>query len=242
MENVKGKIHSLETFGTVDGPGIRFVIFFQGCPLRCIFCHNPDTWNFSGGKEVSVEELVEKVRSYRPFLKTGGVTLSGGEPLAQPDFAEALLKALHKEKFHTAIDTAGSLPLSSCRGAVDSADLLLLDIKALDPQQCQQICGQDGKYAKELLTYCQEQDKPVWIRHVMVPGYTLNRERLQKLAEYLKPYACIQKVELLPFHQMGSYKWEELKIPYELQDNPIPTEKEVKMARDLFTEAGFIVH
>lgn len=240
--NVKGKIHSLETFGAVDGPGIRYVIFFQGCPLRCIFCHNPDTWDFSQGTEVSVEELVEKIKPYRPFLKKGGVTLTGGEPLAQPEFAAALLEALRREKFHTAIDTAGSLPLSRCRQAVDQADLLLLDIKALEPAFCQIMCGSDGRHAKELLDYCQAQGKPVWLRHVMVPEYTLTRQRLTALAAYLKPYTCIEKVELLPFHQMGSYKWEELKVPYPLRDHREPTGEEVQMARDIFIKAGFSVH
>ena len=133
MNNPTGRIHSLESFGAVDGPGIRYVVFFQGCPLRCLFCHNPDTWAFSEGTEMGVEELVAKIVDYRPFYRDGGVTLTGGEPLAQPEFAAALLRRLKEEGFHTAVDTAGSIPLDRCREAVDLADLLLLDIKALDP-------------------------------------------------------------------------------------------------------------
>ncbi len=242
MDSNTGKIHSLETFGAVDGPGIRFVVFFQGCPMRCIFCQNPDTWDFSQGTETTVQELVEKIKPYRPFLKKGGVTLTGGEPLAQPQFAAALLKALREEGFHTAVDTAGSLPLFLCQQAVDQADLLLLDIKALEPEMCRMICGSDGQHAKALLDYCQAQGKPVWLRHVMVPDYTLTRERLTALADYLKPYTCIQKVELLPFHQLGSYKWEEMGEPYKLKGHREPTGEEVKMAREIFTEKGFSVH
>ena len=242
MNEIKGRIHSLESFGAVDGPGIRFVVFFQGCPLRCIFCHNPDTWDFSQGTEMTVPELVEKIKPFRPFLKKGGVTLTGGEPLAQPAFAAALLKALKAEGFHTAVDTAGSLPLSVCGEAVELADMLLLDIKAWEPVQCQEMCGSDGRHAKELLDHCEKQGKPVWLRHVMVPDYTLTREKLTELAEHLKPYTCIEKVELLPFHQLGSYKWEEMHQPYPLRDHRQPTEEEVQMARQIFQSRGFDLH
>ena len=136
-----GRIHSLESFGAVDGPGVRYVIFFQGCPLRCIYCHNPDTWPLKGGREVTVQELVEGLLPYRPFLRTGGVTLTGGEPLLQSAFVFELIRALHAEGFHTAIDTAGSIPLETCREAVDEADMLLLDIKALEPKLCRMISG-----------------------------------------------------------------------------------------------------
>ncbi|MBO5307239.1 MAG: radical SAM protein, partial [Lentisphaeria bacterium] len=128
----QGRIHSFESFGTLDGPGIRFVIFFQGCPLRCKYCHNPDTWSVGGGREITVREIVAQVDSCRNFLRTGGVTLSGGEPLMQPRFAQALLNACRERGFHTALDTAGSLPLEQSRPVIDAADLLLLDIKALD--------------------------------------------------------------------------------------------------------------
>ena len=238
----KGRIHSLESFGAVDGPGIRFAVFFQGCPLRCCFCQNPDTWSFDEGTVFTVNELVEKIKPYRPFLKGGGVTLTGGEPLAQPEFAARLLKSLRAEGFHTAIDTAGSLPLEQCREAVDAADLLLLDIKALDSRLCRDMCGSNGDHAKQLLNDCEEKGKPVWLRHVMVPDFTLTRERLTGLAEYLQPFTCIQKIELLPFHQLGSYKWEALMRPYPLKDLREPTVEECTMAREIFQNFGFDVH
>jgi pyruvate formate lyase activating enzyme len=238
---VKGRIHSLESFGAVDGPGIRYVIFFQGCPLRCLFCHNPDSWAFDRGTEMEVEELVAKVADYRPFYRDGGVTLTGGEPLAQPEFAAALLRRLKEEGFHTAVDTAGSIPLERCREAVDLADLLLLDIKALDPALCRTVTGQDGSGAKALLDDCQQKGKPVWLRHVLVPGYTLKPELLEALADYLKPYTCIQQVELLPFHQLGAYKWKDLDIPYALADTPTPDPEAVEQAREIFRRRGFSV-
>ena len=236
-----GRIHSLESFGAVDGPGIRFVIFFQGCPLHCIYCHNPDTWPPEGGREVTVDALVEKILPYRPFLRRGGVTLTGGEPLLQSSFAYALTCALHQHGLHVAIDTAGSIPLARCRKAIDAADLLLLDIKALDPKLCLMLCGNNGARAREVLEYCEKTHKPVWLRHVVVPDYTLDTGRLCRLAEYLQPFTCIERVELLPFHQMGSYKWETANLHYALRDKRTPTEAEMENARRIFSDLGLRV-
>ena len=230
----RGYIHSLESFGAVDGPGIRYVVFFQGCPLRCIFCHNPDSWTFGEGTETTVSEIVEKILPLRSFYRKGGVTLSGGEPLAQPEFAAALLQRLKEEGFHTAVDTAGSIALERCQKAVDLADLILLDIKALDPDLCRTVTGQDGSGAKALLDYCQSIGKPVGIRHVMVPGYTLNDAALQALADFLTSYTCIERVDPLPFHQMGSHKWESLQIPYPLKDCPTPDGADLDRAKEIF--------
>lgn len=239
--SVQGRIHSLESFGAVDGPGIRYVIFLQGCPLRCIYCHNPDTWPPERGQTVSVEELVEKALPYRPFLKGGGITVTGGEPLLQHEFLYELIRAFHKEQLHVAVDTAGSVPLEQCRRAVDEADMLLLDIKAQDPKLCRMICGSDGAHAKELLRHCEETGKPVWLRHVVVPDYTLNDDSLRALAEYIKDFTCIERVELLPFHQMGSYKWEAAQMHYALQDKRTPTTEEMDRARKIFSDLGLRV-
>ena len=190
---------------------------------------------------MGVEELVAKIVDYRPFYRDGGVTLTGGEPLAQPEFAAALLRRLKEEGFHTAVDTAGSIPLDRCREAVDLADLLLLDIKALDPELCRTVSGVDGSGALALLDYRQRQGKPVWLRHVLVPGYTLKQDALERLADYLKPYTCIEQVELLPFHQLGAYKWDELHIPYALADTEVPDSREVSMAQEVFRQRGFSV-
>lgn len=242
MTTPTGYIHSLESFGAVDGPGIRYVVFFQGCPIRCIFCHNPDTWAMNEGTPTQVEELIEKIVDFRPFYRRGGVTLSGGEPLAQPEFAAALLRRLKEEDFHTAVDTAGSIPLERCREAVDLADLLLLDIKALDPVLCQTMTGVDGSGAKALLDYRQEQGRPVWLRHVLVPGYTLDMDKLEALADYLAPYTCIERVELLPFHQLGKHKWDVMELPYTLADVKSPPAAEVEQAKEIFRARGFSVY
>lgn len=238
---VIGKIHSYESFGAVDGPGVRFVVFLQGCPLRCIYCHNPDTWPPQDGQEATVEEVVEKILPYKPFLRRGGVTLTGGEPLMQSEFVYELICALHAHDLHVAIDTAGSIPLEQCQKAVDAADLILLDIKAADPKLCRMMCGSEGENAKALLEHCQALKKSVWLRHVVVPDYTLDETQLRKLAAYLKPFTCIERVELLPFHQMGSYKWDAAKLHYALQDKRTPDKAEMDQSRKIFIDAGFSV-
>ena len=240
---IRGHFHSKETFGTVDGPGIRYVAFMQGCHLRCLFCHNPDTWN---GEQyafiMSVEDFVRDVLSYRSFIRTGGVTFSGGEPLLQPDFVSAAIAALHEQGIHCAIDTSGHFPFSPAKRALTEADLLLLDIKALDPDLCREITGRDNEGALRTLALREDLQKPVWIRHVLLPGYTLSRERLEALAAFLAPYTCIEQVELLPFHKMGEFKWEQLRLPYRLTDVAPPTYEELAMARDIFEKAGLPVH
>lgn len=229
---LKGRIHSFESFGAVDGPGIRYIIFFQGCPMRCKFCHNPDTWDFSGGEEYTADELVERILPFKSFYRNGGgVTLSGGEPLAQSEFVTELLERLREKGLHTAIDTSGSIPLSRCKAAVDASDMLLLDIKSIDPKVSQSLTGNLDclENEKALLEYCQAQGKPVWIRHVVVPGLTLDREQLEELGEYLRGFDCVKKIEPLPFHKLGEHKW----IPelYTLKDVEPPTKEEMEQVK-----------
>lgn len=233
---VYGHIHSIETFGAVDGPGVRFILFLQGCPLRCLYCHNPDTWNMQDGKVVSTEEIVENVLSYKNYIKSGGVTLSGGEPLIQHDFVLDLLKKLKEHNIHTAIDTSGAVPLTKCSDLIDNADMLLLDIKALDNELCTTITGQGNENALKILDYCEKTGKKIWVRHVMVPELTLDKTRLIKLANYLSSYTCIEKVELLPFHKMGEYKWEEINTDYKLRDTRQPENQEIENAKDIFRQ------
>jgi len=223
-----GRVHSYETFGAVDGPGIRFIVFLQGCPLRCVYCHNPDTWDPKDGSETSVEEIVAKVRSYKAFYRGGGgVTVSGGEPLLQHEFVYELTEALHAEGIHVAIDTSGSIPLSLCQKAVDAADMILLDIKSLDPRLAESITGspQCLSREKELLDHCEATGKRVWIRHVVVPGLTMEEEKLRALADFLSRYKCIERIEPLPFHKLGEHKWEQ--GCYQLADTPAPTKEEM---------------
>lgn len=233
MAEVCGRIHSLESFGAVDGPGIRCVLFLQGCPLRCLYCHNPDTWNSAGGREVAASEIVSEIAGYRNFIRSGGVTLSGGEPLLQASFAREVLRLCHREGFHTALDTAGSVALSAAEPVLAETDLVLLDIKAADPALCRELTGNDGANARALLRFCENVGKPVWIRHVLLPGVTLLPERLEALADFLTGFSCIRRVELLAFHKMGEYKWRELGLEYRLASTPPPSPEEVEAARAL---------
>lgn len=234
-------IHSVETLGTLDGPGIRYVVFFAGCPLRCIYCHNPDTQNINDGKETDLDTLVRDICSYRNFIKSGGVTLSGGEPLMQPRAAYALLQKLKAQGFHTALDTAGSVELHLSAPAFDTADLVLLDIKALDDALCRALTSKSPQNTLRTLEYLNNMGKPVWLRHVLVPGFTLDEARLKQLAEFLTRFHCIERVELLPFHKMGEQKWKALDRPYTLYDTKEPTADEVAGAKQIFAQYGFIV-
>lgn len=239
---VYGNIHSIETMGTLDGPGLRYVIFLQGCSLRCRYCHNPDTWDLDGGKRMSVEEVVTDILNYRAFIADGGgVTISGGEPLKQSAFVLALVRALKDEGIHTAIDTAGSVPLELSRSVLKEADLILLDIKSLDDRQAFSLTGMGNANTLATLAFCQAIGTDVWIRHVLVPGWTLEERRLAELAHFLTAFGCVKTVELLPYHSMGAYKWEQLKMNYPLKDVPSPTRDELVMARSIFEEQGLAV-
>ncbi len=233
FENVKGRIHSFESFGTLDGPGIRFVVFLQGCFLRCKYCHNPDTWAIDGGQEMTVGEIVKKIDSCRNFLRNGGVTLSGGEPLLQKDFTLAMIRACHELNFHIAIDTAGSLPLEKSREILNETDLILLDIKALDNDLCRNLTSFGNENTLATLDYCEKINRDVWIRHVLVPNYTLDEKHLKNLGTFLKKYNCIKRIDLLPYHKMGEFKWRELKLKDELANTPEPTAQEVTWAENL---------
>ena len=232
--SVCGRIHSFESFGTLDGPGVRYIVFMQGCALRCCYCHNPDTWQVDGGAVYSVEEVMKKILSCRSYIKRGGVTFSGGEPLLQPDFLAALLDSCRAENLHTAIDTAGSVPLSASRRCIDKADMLLLDIKSLDDALCRSITGSGNHNALDTLEYCEKSDKPVWIRHVVVPGITLDMKLLALLSEYLQKFNCIKRVDLLGYHKLGEYKWEKLGLKNLLQATPEPSHEEIEEAQKLF--------
>lgn len=238
-EEILGHIHSMESFGAVDGPGIRCVLFLQGCPLRCKFCHNPDTWPAQGGQNMTPEQAIRRVIRYKPYIqKTGGVTLSGGEPLLQSAFCLEFARLAHQEGLHVAVDTSGALPLDKVKEAVREADLLLLDIKAMDAEVCRSLTGQDNQNALALLNWCEENHKPVWIRHVLVPGITLKDELLSALARHIAHFQCVEKVELLPFHKLGEPKWANCAADYELYGTPEPTDEQVQRAKQIFRDAG----
>ncbi|MFX0558717.1 pyruvate formate-lyase-activating protein [Tepidibacillus infernus] len=232
---MKGYIHSVETCGTVDGPGIRFVVFMQGCPLRCQYCHNPDTWQLKDGKETEVEELMKDIRKYIPYMKfsNGGVTISGGEATMQKDFVIELLKRCKEEGIHTAIDTSGFVCLEDAKEILAYTDLVLLDIKHISAEKHLQITGVSNEWTLQLAKYLHEQKIPFWIRHVLVPGITDRIQDLQALRAFINTISSVEKVEVLPYHTMGKYKWEKLGLPEPLPGVKPPTEEQVKRAEQI---------
>lgn len=238
IRDIKGGLHSIESFGAVDGPGVRFVAFLQGCPLRCLFCHNPDTWEVGGGQVITAEKLVKSILTYKNFIAKGGVTLSGGEPLLQSDFCEAVLLLCHNEGLHTALDTSGCIPLKTSAKAISAADMLLLDIKEIDSKDCEILTGQSNENALATLDFCEKIGKPVWIRHVLLPRYTLSDEKLSRLGEYVSRFSCVEKVELLPYHTMGLFKWESMGLTSKLIGINPPIEDDILHAKEVLLDAG----
>ncbi|MDD3969311.1 MAG: pyruvate formate-lyase-activating protein [Proteiniphilum sp.] len=230
-----GEIHSLESFGTVDGPGIRFVVFLQGCPLRCLYCHNPDTWEKGdGSSRMTPEELLGEVLRYKNFIAKGGVTLTGGEPLLQAVFVREFFLLCREQGIHTALDTSGTLWSQPVRDALDVTDLVLLDIKSIDPLQHRELTGAKITHTLRCLDYLEERQIPAWIRHVVVPGWTDDDRLLRRLADFLRPYRCIEKIELLPYHRMGARKYEQMGLVYRLEGTPELSAERLENARKMF--------
>lgn len=232
--NCKGQIHSIESLGAVDGPGVRTVLFLQGCPLRCQYCHNPDTWAFNTGKLLSVDEVFEKISRYKPyFSEKGGVTLSGGEPLAQPSFCLNLIKKCRRNSIHTAIDTSGAFFNETVKGVIDSVDLVILDVKHTDPDKYNKLTCGDYSVFQRFFDYCVAKEKDLWIRQVIVPGITDYDENIIALAN-LANKAKATRVELLPYHDMGKYKWETLDLNYSLEGVTPPSKEKMDYLNKLF--------
>lgn len=230
-------IHSLESFGTVDGPGIRFVIFLQGCPLRCLYCHNPDTWDAAapGKYRMTPEELLQEVLKYKNFIARGGVTVTGGEPLLQADFLYEFYRLCREQGIHTALDTSGFVYTPKALRVLEQVDLVLLDIKALQPELHQTLTRVKRDNTLKFLDYLEEIRKPTWIRHVLVPGYTDDEARLRELAVFLKKYSVVEKVELLPYHTMGAFKYEQLGIDYPLKGVEPLSKERLARAKEIFS-------
>lgn len=231
----KGRIHSIETCGTVDGPGIRVVLFLQGCHLRCKYCHNPDTWNMCNGKEITVKEAVEEILKYEPYMRKsgGGVTVSGGEPLLQAEFLEKLFKELKKYNINIALDTSGNINIEKVKKTIKYVDIFLLDIKSMNEAGHLELTGAKLKPVLEFLNYIQTLNKKIWLRHVLIPGLTGSTEELIKIRELKEKYNCVEKIEILPFHKMGEYKWKEMGYNYTLSEAREPTKEEVINAMNI---------
>ena len=240
LRQVTGRIHHFESFGAVDGPGLRFVLFLAGCPLRCLYCHNPDAIFPASGSIWTAGKAQDEVMKYWHFIRKGGVTLSGGEPLLQPEYVRAITLLLKESGLHVAIDTSGCIGLSipGVKAAIDSADMLLLDIKAADNETAIPLTGQTLDNALATLAYCEQTSKPVWIRHVLLDGYTLASVHTEKLANMLASYRCIKRVELLPFHKLGEPKWKLADMAYKLTNTPATTAQAVQTAKNILLRYG----
>ena len=232
-----GRIHSIETFGTVDGPGIRFVAFMQGCPLRCLFCHNPDTWNPQGQcqYQLTPRQLLDEVVRYRSFIKSGGVTLSGGEPLMQAEFVREFFALCHAEGLHTARDTSGAYASQKAFDALENVDLVLLDVKTANPELYPRLTRGDFATNNRFLDELQRRGIDVWVRHVVVPGYTDDDESLRRLGEYVAAYDVVKKIEILPYHTLGVFKYKNLGIDYPLDGVPPLSAERAQQIRDMLS-------
>lgn len=243
---VKGRISKFETFGSVDGPGVRFLIFLQGCPMRCLFCHNPETWDFTKGEEWSAEDIIEKALRYQDYWgEEGGITVSGGEPLAQIDFLLDLFKCAKENGINTCIDTSGApfsrnpVWFSKFEELMQYTDLLLMDIKHIDPEEHKKLTGLPNEHIIDLFHYLDEINKPIWIRHVLVPGISDNDEYLARTRDFIRSLHNVERVEILPYHALAISKYDELGISYALKDTQMPSAERIKNANEILETASY---
>ena len=230
------KVHSIESFGTVDGPGIRFVLFLQGCHLQCKYCHNRDTWDINGGEYKSVDEIVEKINRYKNYIipSGGGVTVTGGEPLIQASFVLELFKKLKENGIHTCVDTSGMFALTDgIKEVLKYTDLVLLDIKHIDDEKCKELVGVSNKKELEFARYLSDNNIKMWIRQVLVPGYTDDGQDLLKLKNFLSTLKTVEKIQILPYHNMGKYKWEKLGLEYPLGGVREANQEDIDIAKKI---------
>ena len=229
-------IHSIESLGTVDGPGLRFVLFFQGCALHCKYCHNRDTWNMFSGTTMSIDDIVSKVLRYKSFLvpSGGGLTASGGEPLLQVKFLKNLFAKLKSKGISTALDTSGMFDITDdIKKVLEYTDLVLLDVKHIDPEKCKELVGFSNEKELKFARYLSDNNIPVWIRQVLVPGITDAKEDLLKLRDFIHGLNNVQKVEVLPYHDLGRYKWDAAGAKYPLDGVKPASLDDVKRAKEI---------
>ncbi len=237
---MNGKIHSFESLGTVDGPGMRFVIFTQGCPMRCKFCHNPDTWSLNTDNIKSTDECVAEILKYKSYIKTGGVTVSGGEPLLQIDFLIELFQKLKALNIHTCLDTSGIVfnpnnetLMKKFDELIKVCDLVMLDIKHIDNASHIDLTSQPNTNILKFAEYLSNNNVKMWIRYVLVPGVNSSKEILERTIEFINTLKSVEKIEILPYHNMAISKYENLGIDYPFKDIPIPTKSEIALAKDI---------
>ena len=240
----EGYIHSIESCGTVDGPGLRYVIFMQGCPMRCQYCHNPDTWNPHDGKKMTVKEVLDKFYRNGAFYKSGGVTVTGGEPMMQMDFLIEMFEELHQKKFHTCIDTSGIMfrpenPefMAKLDRLLAVTDLVMLDIKHMDAIKHQELTAHSNENILAFARYLDKKQVPLWIRHVIVPGITLYKNYLEQIGVFMATLKNVKALDVLPYHSMGKVKYDNLGMAYPLADTRDATKQEAITAKNIILAA-----
>ncbi len=237
MNSVVGQVHSIQSLGTVDGPGLRFVVFLQGCNLRCKCCHNPDTWEMQGGKQFTAKEIVEKALRYKEYFgEKGGITLSGGEPLLQAEFCYEIFKLCHEKGINTCLDTSGSILNDKVKKMLTETDRVLLDIKYTSDIQYRENVGCSLEKPMEFLSYLNQQNIPTTLRQVIIPTLNDNKENIQIINEIVKAYTCIDKVELLPFKKICQTKYDSMKIPFPFADSPTPKKETMEKLNDILVK------
>ena len=240
MSEIKGRIHSVESFGSADGPGVRYIVFLKGCNMRCQYCHNPDTWAKDGGELMTPEEVLKKALRYKTYWKEkGGITVSGGEALLQIDFVTELFRLAKEKGVNTCLDTSGN-PFSleePFKSKLDElmkyTDLFMLDIKHMDDAAHRKLTGQTNQNILEMAAYLSDHGKAMWIRHVLVPGITTEEDELYRLRSFLDTLKTVERVEVLPYHTLGVFKWKELGIPYQLEGVDPPTKEQIDRAKEI---------
>lgn len=242
---MKGNIHSIETFGTVDGPGIRYVVFTQGCLLRCLYCHNADTWEIGSGKVMTTDEIMADFESYLPFIEAsgGGITVSGGEPLLQMDFMIDLFRKCKDRGIHTTVDSSGGCYSTEesfqakLMELIQFTDLVLLDLKHLDDDAHRKLTGRSNANILQFARFLSDHKVPVWVRHVLVPGWTDREDHLRRMGDFIKSLENVKKIEVLPYHKLGVYKWKTLGYKYALENVEPPSAESVQLAKELLGAA-----
>ena len=236
-KEIKGRIHSFQSLGTVDGPGVRFVVFLQGCFLRCSCCHNPDTWDYNGGEEYTPSQVIQKVIRYKSYFgDKGGLTLSGGEPLLQPEFCEEILSQVKKEGINTCLDTSGALLNDQIKSLLRSVDRVLLDIKYTDEEKYQKYVKTSFQSVLKFLDYLEEIKVPVTIRQVIIPTINDDKENIEKLNAIARNYSVVDKIELLAFRKICAHKYDQMNLIFPFKDMPTPTKEEMDYFYELVDE------
>ena len=241
MKNTRGNIHSIESFGTVDGPGVRLVVFMQGCPMRCQYCHNPDTWEYKENQQVTVDEILQKYESIKEFLKNGGITVTGGEPLSQIDFVTELFKKAKEKNIHTALDTSGVLFNRNNTTKLDEllkyTDIVMLDIKHMNNEEHKKLTGFSNENILDFAKYLSEKNIQTWIRHVVVPSITDKQDSLEEVGKFIASLKSLKALDVLPYHNMAIPKYENLGIEYPLKNVPALTKEQALNARTIIFNA-----